>query len=87
MKEYTPAELKKIYAARRQKIVEYLNINEIGAAIFIDSEEHREPSLRYLTGHTSDAMLIIPAQGNSILIPWDEILSKKIVVICGAAFL
>lgn len=78
MKEYSPAELKKIYAARRQKIVEYLNINEIGAAIFIDSEEHREPSLRYLTGHTSDAMLIIPAQGNSILIPWDEILSKKI---------
>lgn len=78
MKEYTKDDLKKIYGDRRQKIVEYLNLNGIGAAVFIDSEEHREPAIRYFTGHTSDAILIIPAQGNSILIPWDEILAKKI---------
>jgi Xaa-Pro dipeptidase len=78
MKEYSKEELKKVYQDRRQKIVEYLNLHEIGAAIFIDSEAHRDPSVRYFTGHISDAILIIPAQGNSILIPWDEILAKKI---------
>lgn len=78
MKEYTRDELKKIYQDRRQKIVEYLNLHEIGAAVFIDSEAHREPAIRYFTGHISDAILIIPAQGNSILIPWDEILAKKV---------
>ena len=78
MKEYTKDELKKIYQDRRQKIVEYLNLHEIGAAVFIDSEAHREPAIRYFTGHISDAILIIPAQGNSILIPWDEILAKKV---------
>lgn len=78
MKEYTKDELKQIYENRRQKIVEYLNLNGIGSAVFIDSEEHREPAIRYFTGHTSDAILIIPKAGNSILIPWDEILAKKI---------
>ncbi len=78
MKEYTKDEMKKLYQSRRQKIVEYLNMNDIGAAVFIDSEEKREPAIRYFTGHTSDAILIIPQAGNSILIPWDEILAKKI---------
>ncbi|MCR5494464.1 MAG: Xaa-Pro peptidase family protein [Treponema sp.] len=78
MKDYSKDDLKKIYEERRQKIVEYLNLNNIGAAVFIDSEEHREPSIRYFTGHTSDAVLIIPQVGNSVLIPWDEILAKKI---------
>lgn len=78
MKEYTPEELKKMYAARRKKVVEYLKENQVGAAVFIDNESNREPSLRYFTGHTSDAVLIILDTGKSILIPWDEILAKKI---------
>ena len=78
MKTYTNDQLKKIYSDRRKKIVEYLKENEIGAAVFIDNEEHREPSLRYFTGHTSDAVLIIFDTGKSVLIPWDEILAKKI---------
>lgn len=78
MKEYTQAQLKEIYQKRREKIVNYLKENNTGAAIFIDSEAHREPAIRYFTGHTSDAVLIILETGNSILIPWDEILAKKI---------
>lgn len=78
MKEYTPAELKKMYAGRRDRIAEYLTDQGLGAAVFIDSEAHREPAIRYFTGHTSDAVLVIFAAGNSVLVPWDEILAKKI---------
>lgn len=78
MKEYSNDELKSIYAERRKKIASYLKKNEIGAAVFVDGEEHREPAIRYFTGHTSDAVLIIFENGKSVLIPWDEILAKKI---------
>ena len=45
--------------------------------MFIDSEAHREPAIRYLTGHTGDAVLIIFENGKNVLIPWDEILARK----------
>lgn len=78
MNLYSPEQLKELYSARRQKISDYLKKNQLGAAVFIDNEAHREPSLRYFTGHTSDAVLIILDNGKSTLIPWDEILAKKI---------
>ncbi len=78
MKEYTSKEMKEIYSGRREKIIEYLKNNNTGAAVFIDSEAHREPAIRYFTGHTSDAVLVILQNGASVLIPWDEILAKKI---------
>ena len=78
MKQYTNEQLKNIYRERRQKIADYLTENGTGAAVFIDNEEHREPSLRYFTGHPSDAVLIIYSTGKSVLIPWDIILAEKI---------
>lgn len=78
MKKYTQAQMKELYSERRKKIADYLNEHNIGAAVFIDSEEHREPAIRYFTGHTSDAVLVILQSGNSVLVPWDEILAKKI---------
>ena len=71
-------EMKKIYADRRAKAAEFLKQSDTGAAVFIDSEEHREAALRYLTGHTSDAVLILFDDAYSVLIPWDENLAKKI---------
>ena len=78
MKEYSSAEMKKIYESRRARFAAHLKENEIGAALFVDSEAHREPAIRYFTGHTSDAVLIIFQNNNSVLLPWDEILAKKI---------
>lgn len=78
MKEYTSKEMKEIYSSRREKIVEYLKSHNVGAAVFVDSEAHREPAIRYFTGHTSDAVLVIFQNGASVLVPWDEILAKKI---------
>ena len=78
MKQYTPEQIKNIYAARRARIAAYLTENNIGAAVYIDSEEHREPAIPYLTGHNSDAIVIIFSDGFTYLIAWDEILAKKI---------
>ena len=77
MKEPTQEEFNQLYKKRRQKAVDYLTENQIGAAVFIDSEAHREPAIRYLTGHTGDAVLIIFENGKNVLIPWDEILARK----------
>lgn len=78
MKEPTKEEFKEIYKNRCKKVVEYLNNNNLGGAVFIDSEAHRDPTIRYLTGHPSDAVFIIFETGKNILIPWDEILASKI---------
>ncbi len=77
MKNYTKDELRELYDDRRDEIVDYLIEHKLGAAVFIDSEERRDPSIRYFTGHTGDAVLIIFETGKSVLIPWDEILAKK----------
>ena len=77
MKEYTRKELEQIYRARCEALSNYLEENNIGAAVFIDSEEHRDPSIAYYTGHANDAVLIIFTDGCTILIPWDEILARK----------
>ncbi|MCR5400854.1 MAG: Xaa-Pro peptidase family protein [Treponema sp.] len=78
MKEYSSQELKKIYQERRKSIADYLDSNDTGAAVFIDNEEHRDPTIRYLTGHPSDAVLIVYNTGKSVLIPWDIILAQDV---------
>lgn len=78
MKKYTNDDLKQIYKNRRAKLAKYLRDNNTGACVFIDSEEHREPAVRYYCGHTSDCVLIIYSDGYSVLVPWDENLAKQI---------
>ncbi len=77
MKEYSKSEMEEIYRNRRNRMADYLQMNKTGAAVFIDSEAHRDPSIPYYTGHPSDAVLIIFDDGYSILIPWDENLAKQ----------
>ena len=72
MKEPTQEEFNQLYKKRRQKAVDYLTENQIGAAVFIDSEAHREPAIRYLTGHTSDAVLIIFENGKKLQITGND---------------
>ncbi|WP_407398673.1 M24 family metallopeptidase [Treponema sp.] len=70
-------DFEKLYKARREKVSAYMKKQGIRAAVFEDSEDRREPALRYLTGHPTDALLLITDDGNSILIPWDENLAKE----------
>ena len=77
MKEYTQDEIRTIYEMRRSQVALYLFKNEIGAAVFIDSEEHRDPTVRYLTGHNGDAIVVLFSDSYTYLIAWDENLAKK----------
>lgn len=67
----------KLYKSRREKVSKYLKKNNIKAVVFEDSEERRESAVRYLTGHPTDALLLITDDENSVLIPWDENLAKE----------
>jgi len=78
MKEYSKEEINQIYKSRRQKMGDFLTENNIGAVVFVDSEEHRDPAVPYYTGHSSDAVVIIFSDGFCILVPWDENLAKNI---------
>ena len=75
--KYTKDEMKAIYSERCETLGQYLMENNTCAAIFIDSEEHRDPAIPYYTGHSGDAVLAVFSDGYSILVAWDEILAKK----------
>ncbi|WP_288584938.1 Xaa-Pro peptidase family protein [uncultured Treponema sp.] len=77
MKNYTKDELKKIYAARREKLFAFMKENKITAAVFEDTEDRRDLSVRYFTGHPSDALWICSSDGKNALVPWDENLAKE----------
>ena len=66
-----------LYKNRRARVSAYMKEHGIKAAVFEDSEDRRESALRYLTGHPTDALLLITDDGNSVLIPWDENLAKE----------
>lgn len=73
--------ISEIYKLRRAKLATYLSGQGIAAAVFIDNEEHRCPSLRYFTGHPSDAIFVINVDGKCVLSPWDENLAKERAVV------
>ncbi|MCI7397466.1 MAG: Xaa-Pro peptidase family protein [Spirochaetia bacterium] len=66
-----------LYKNRRARVSAYMKEHGIKAAVFEDSEDRRESALRYLTGHPTDALLLITDDGNSVLIPWDKNLAKE----------
>jgi len=45
--------------------------------MIMDLETSRNVNLQYLSGHPSDATILITSDGESILIPWDINLAKK----------
>lgn len=60
-----------LYKQRRNKVYDFMKTHKIDACIFEDKEEYRESAIRYLSGHTSDAILILLSNEKSFLIPWD----------------
>ena len=82
MKQYTSDELNKIYESRRKKLISYMTGNKITAAVFEDCEERRNPAVRYYSGHPSDALLIVSADGQTVLVPWDVNLANERAIDC-----
>ncbi len=62
---------------RIDRLSDWLMSNKYGAAVFVDSEEHRDPSLPYLSNCSGDAVLIVCDNGDNVLIPWDINLAKQ----------
>jgi Xaa-Pro aminopeptidase len=48
----------------------------IGAALFEDAEGRRDQAIRYLSGQPGDALFVISAEGESVLIAWDVNLAR-----------
>lgn len=70
------------YNRQRQKAFsQILRDKKIDVAFFEDTEGRRDPSLRYFTGQPSDALLILTAEGQSILIPWDVNMAQKMATV------
>jgi Xaa-Pro dipeptidase len=59
------------YAERRARVAARLREEGMAALLIEDTEGRRNPSIRYLSGHPADALLVISAEGASILIAWD----------------
>ncbi len=70
-------DFEKLYRARRERLCAYLRAHGITAAVFTDNEDQRDVSVRYLTGHPSDAVLVLVADGKAMLSPWDENLAAE----------
>jgi len=61
---------------RRARVAARLQSDGVGAALFEDVEGRRDPAIRYLTGQPGDALLIVAADGRSVLVAWDLTLAR-----------
>lgn len=66
-----------MYEKRRAELYTWMARNSIAMVLLEDTEGRRDPSIRYFTGHPSDALLVMTITGHSVLCPWDENLAKK----------
>lgn len=66
------------YPERIAKLTDWMRGEAIEAILLVDEEGRRDPSIRYLTGHPSDALLFVRSDGHTLLIPWDAILAGRL---------
>jgi len=60
-----------IYQTRREKTYDWMSREGIDLLMINDSEEHRNPLIRWLSGQPGDALLFLSATRSSLLVPWD----------------
>ena len=60
-----------------ESILEFLEEKKIDVLLITDYENSRNVNLQYLSGHPTDATLLINSSGESFLIPWDVPLAEK----------
>jgi Xaa-Pro dipeptidase len=64
------------FLARRARVASRLAADGIAAALFEDAEGTRDQAVRYLTGQPGDALLVVAADGRSVLVAWDLNLAR-----------
>ena len=60
-----------------ESILEFLEEKKIDVLMITDYENSRNVNLQYLSGHPTDATILINSSGESTLIPWDVPLAEK----------
>jgi Xaa-Pro dipeptidase len=65
------------YRARRERLAARLGEDGVFAYVLEDFENLRSSLVRWLSGHPSDAILVVAATGESVLVPWDTILAGQ----------
>ena len=60
-----------------ESILKFLEEKKIDVLMITDYENSRNVNLQYLSGHPTDATLLINSSGESTLIPWDVPLAEK----------
>ena len=58
-------------------ILEFLEQKKIDVLMITDYENSRNVNLQYLTGHPTDATVLVKSSGESFLLPWDVPLAEK----------
>jgi len=69
--------MKPITEEKFESILEFLEEKKIDVLMITDYENSRNINLQYLSGHPTDASLLINSSGESFLIPWDVPLAEK----------
>lgn len=64
--------------SRVSRVAGFLASEGIAAAFFEDAEGRRDQAIRYLTGQPADALLVVAADGRSILVAWDVNLARAL---------
>jgi Xaa-Pro dipeptidase len=64
------------YQARLEKVWDWMAQEGIALVMFEDAEGRRDATIRWLTGHPSDALLFLSLDRKTLLMPWDIILAK-----------
>jgi len=70
-----------MYLKRRAELYTWMARNSISVVVLEDSEGHRDPAVRYFSGHPSDALLLMTITGHSVLCPWDENLANAVALV------
>jgi Xaa-Pro aminopeptidase len=69
--------MRSITVEKFESISKFLEESKIDVLMITDYENSRNINLQYLSGHPTDATLLISANGESILMPWDVALAEK----------
>jgi len=59
-------------------LLKFLQEKQIDVLIISDFEDNKNVNLQYLSGHPTDAFLLVTSDGESTLIPWDISLAGKL---------
>ena len=69
--------MKYITEEKFESILKFLEEKKLDVLLINDYENSRNVNLQYLSGHPTDATVLINSSGESILIPWDVPLAEK----------